>query len=158
MAEDQVRSISRWLEIKAGLIVDRSEAVIICREEARPRCYFFRAVSSRIESTEKKNPEKRERNSIWPILDILIQLSGNVTRDFSSIRYLTAVDIRCLTSPPGEWYRKTMYPSNPLFRRSQKRTSPSPPFHPRFLSSFAGWSPVDQTFVSPNWFVTRRER
>lgn len=97
---------------------------------------------------KKKNPKKRERNSIWPILDILIQLSGNVTCDFSAIRYLTAVDIRCLTSSPG----KRCILLTPYSAVLRRETSPSPLFHPRFLSSFAKWSPVDQTFVLPNWF------
>lgn len=41
MAEDQVRSISRWLEIKAGLIVDRSEAVIIWRGGSEAKMLFL---------------------------------------------------------------------------------------------------------------------
>lgn len=100
----EVRGISRWPEIKAGLIVNRSEAGDNLAGRKRGQDVISSVLYHRGSSLDekKKNPKKRERNSIWPILDILIQLSGNVTCDFSAIRYLTAVDIRCLTSSPGK--------------------------------------------------------
>lgn len=94
----------RWRRLKLWSM-DKWKAVIICwvwrsQNVISPRVFLYRG-----SSFNEKNPKKRERNSIWAILDILIRL-GNVTYDVSAIRYLVAVNIRCLSFRPfSGWYR-----------------------------------------------------
>lgn len=123
-----------------ALIVDRSKAVIICPATAEPRCNFS---SSRCifciaeRASTRRDPEERERNSIWAILDILIRL-GNVRcihdkisrrcqyqmSKLSTIFWMIPVAMR---RPPGPRH-VSLYPS--VFRCSQP--IPSRFFRPRF--------------------------
>lgn len=104
MAEDQVRSISRWAGIRAGLIVDRSEAVIICRKRGQD---VISPVLYRVEDRvhEEESQETRKKFHLANPRYLYSTFGKRVTCDSSAIRYLTPLSISdvSISSSLG-WY------------------------------------------------------